>query len=202
MTDRPIAPLSWRPSWPRTTSGSRCCPNGATKARARRSARASREATATSSSSRTPTSSTTRPTIRQLWSRSSTAGPTWFRLAVRSAGPHRRPLFWHYVGNRLLTLAVQHVHQPEPHRHGDLLQGLPARGHRRRIELEEDRFGSSPRSPPSGPPALRIYEVGIAYDGRTYAEGKKIGWRDGVRALLCILRYSPIGERLRHSMSR
>jgi len=41
-----------------------------------------------------------------------------------------------------------------------------------------------------------VFEVGISYSGRTYAEGKKIGWRDGVRALYCIVRYSPLGERL------
>ena len=43
----------------------------------------------------------------------------------------------------------------------------------------------------------RIYEVGISYAGRTYDEGKKIGWRDGVRALVCIIKYSPVGERMR-----
>ena len=43
----------------------------------------------------------------------------------------------------------------------------------------------------------RIFEVGISYSGRTYDEGKKIGWRDGVRAVYCIIRYSPIGDRLR-----
>ena len=44
---------------------------------------------------------------------------------------------------------------------------------------------------------VRIYEVGISYSGRTYADGKKIGWRDGVRALVCIVKYSAIGARLR-----
>jgi hypothetical protein len=44
---------------------------------------------------------------------------------------------------------------------------------------------------------LRIYESGISYSGRTYDEGKKIGWRDGVQAVQCILRYSPMGTRLR-----
>ena len=43
----------------------------------------------------------------------------------------------------------------------------------------------------------RLYEVGISYSGRTYAEGKKIGWRDGVRAIFCILVYAPIGTKLR-----
>jgi hypothetical protein len=44
---------------------------------------------------------------------------------------------------------------------------------------------------------VRVFEVGISYNGRTYADGKKIGWRDGVRALVCIAKYSPPGERLR-----
>ena len=58
--------------------------------------------------------------------------------------------------------------------------------------------GSSPRSPPRSPRAgWRVYEVGISYNGRTYAEGKKIGWRDGVRALWCIVKYSKPGEQAR-----
>jgi hypothetical protein len=48
----------------------------------------------------------------------------------------------------------------------------------------------------------RIYEVGISYSGRTYDEGKKIGWRDGVRALYCIVRYSSLGVRLRQRSLR
>jgi hypothetical protein len=49
-------------------------------------------------------------------------------------------------------------------------------------------------------PEWRVYEVGISYRGRTYAEGKKIGWRDGIRALWCILKYSPPGERARRGL--
>ena len=55
---------------------------------------------------------------------------------------------------------------------------------------------SSPRSPRSSPPHVRLYEVPISYHGRTYAEGKKIGWRDGVRAMFCIAAYSPTGVRI------
>jgi hypothetical protein len=62
------------------------------------------------------------------------------------------------------------------------------------IELEEDRFGIEPElTAKVAAGGWRIYEVGISYSGRTYDEGKKIGWRDGVRALYCIIRYSPIG---------
>ena len=82
---------------------------------------------------------------------------------------------------RLLTTAVEHVHQPEPHRHGDLLQGVPARGDPVDHASRRTASASSRRSPPRSPGGgWRVYEVGISYDGRTYAEGKKIGWRDGV----------------------
>jgi hypothetical protein len=66
------------------------------------------------------------------------------------------------------------------------------------IELEEDRFGFEPEvTAKVAAGGWRIYEVGISYSGRTYDEGKKIGWRDGVRAFYCIVRYSSVGVRLR-----
>jgi hypothetical protein len=60
-----------------------------------------------------------------------------------------------------------------------------------KIELHETRFGFEPEvtAKISRVPDIRIYEVGISYYGRTYAEGKKINWKDGVRAIYCILRY-------------
>ena len=95
------------------------------------------------------------------------------------------------VGNGFLTLAVEHVHEPEPDRHGDLLQGVPPRGHPVDRRSRRTASASSPRSPPRSPSsACRIYEVGISYYGRTYAEGKKIGYRDGFRAIYCILKYN------------
>jgi hypothetical protein len=64
------------------------------------------------------------------------------------------------------------------------------------LVLEEDRFGFEPEvTAKVARMGLRVYEVGISYSGRTYAEGKKIGWRDGIRAVYCIVAYSPIGER-------
>jgi hypothetical protein len=66
------------------------------------------------------------------------------------------------------------------------------------IDLKENRFGIEPEL--TGKVAAgrwRVYEVGIAYDGRTYEEGKKIGWKDGVRAIVCIVKYSPLFERRR-----
>jgi hypothetical protein len=66
------------------------------------------------------------------------------------------------------------------------------------IEIEEERFGFEPEITAKVAKAKhRIYEVGISYSGRTYEEGKKIGMRDGVRALYCIVKYSRIGDRLR-----
>jgi hypothetical protein len=59
------------------------------------------------------------------------------------------------------------------------------------IRIEEDRFGFEPEiTAKVAKLGCRIYEVGISYSGRTYAEGKKIGWRDGVRAVWCILKYN------------
>ena len=66
-----------------------------------------------------------------------------------------------------------------------------------RIEIEESRFGVEPElTAKVARLRCRVYEVGISYHGRTYLEGKKIGWRDGVHAAFCILAYSPAGERL------
>ena len=120
-----------------------------------------------------------------------------FGSRFASGGPHRVLYFWHHVGNKLLTtlsnaftnLNLTDMETCYKAFRREVIQA---------IELEEDRFGFEPEvTAKLARRGLRIYEVGIAYDGRTYAEGKKIGWRDGVRALLCILRYSPIGARLR-----
>jgi glycosyltransferase involved in cell wall biosynthesis len=108
-----------------------------------------------------------------------------------SALPHRVLYFWHYVGNRVLTTAsnmVTNLNLTDMETcykafRREVIQG---------IVIEEDRFGFEPEI--TGKVALggwRIYEVGISYSGRTYAEGKKIGWKDGVRAMYCIVRYSP-----------
>jgi glycosyltransferase involved in cell wall biosynthesis len=110
---------------------------------------------------------------------------------------HRVLYFWHTVGNRFLTLASNMM--------TDLnLTDMETcyKAFRREIiqsvTIEEDRFGFEPEvTAKIAALHCRIYEVGISYDGRTYAEGKKIGWRDGVRAVVCIMRYSPVGRRLR-----
>jgi glycosyltransferase involved in cell wall biosynthesis len=111
--------------------------------------------------------------------------------------PHRVLYFWHSLGNRFLTLlsnAMTNLNLT------DMETGYKV--FRREVlqsfELEEDRFGIEPElTAKAAAGRWRIYEVGISYRGRTYAEGKKIGWRDGVRAVVSIVRYSPIGVRLR-----
>jgi glycosyltransferase involved in cell wall biosynthesis len=114
-----------------------------------------------------------------------------------SGRPHRVLYFWHSVGNRYLTLLsnmftdlnLTDMETCYKAFRRDVIQS---------IEIEEDRFGFEPEiTAKLARAGLRIYEVGISYSGRTYAEGKKIGWRDGVRALVCIVKYSPVGERIR-----
>ena len=170
----------------------------ATRARAPRCDAASREATA-DVRHRPGRRPRVRPArVRAAARRRCSTGKADVVFGSRFLGgrPHRVLYFWHSVGNQLLTLAVEHVHQPQPHRHGDLLQGVPARGASSASTIEEDRFGFEPEitAKVAAAAAGAIYEVGISYAGRTYAEGKKIGWRDGVRALFCIVRYSPMGR--------
>jgi glycosyltransferase involved in cell wall biosynthesis len=105
-------------------------------------------------------------------------------------GPHRVLYFWHSVGNRALTLlsnCLTNINLSDMETcykvfRRDVIQSIP---------LEENRFGFEPEiTVKIARRRLRIYEVGISYSGRTYEEGKKIGWRDGVRALYCLAKYS------------
>ena len=108
---------------------------------------------------------------------------------------HRVLFFWHSLGNRVLTLASNAF--------TDLnLTDMETcyKAFRREviqsIEIEENRFGVEPEVTAKVAAAgWRVYEVGISYNGRTYDEGKKIGWRDGIRAIVCIVRYSRLGRR-------
>ena len=105
--------------------------------------------------------------------------------------PHRILFFWHSVGNKILTtltnmltnLNLTDMETCYKMFRTDLVQGL---------KLRERRFGFEPEVTVkiSKLPGIKIYEVGISYYGRTYTEGKKIGWRDGFRAIYCILRYN------------
>src|ERR1700754_5204703 len=106
------------------------------------------------------------------------------------SNPHRILFFWHTIGNRWLTFAsnmfsnLNLTHMETCYKLFDtkIIQS---------IKLTERRFGFEPEVTIkiSRIPKIRIYEVGISYYGRTYEEGKKIGWKDGVRAIFCILKY-------------
>jgi glycosyltransferase involved in cell wall biosynthesis len=104
--------------------------------------------------------------------------------------PHRVLFFWHYVGNRFLTLMSNMFTNLNL---SDMETGYKVfrREILRGVAIEEDRFGFEPEvtAKVARLPGIRIYEVGISYYGRTYAEGKKINWKDGVRAIYCILKY-------------
>jgi glycosyltransferase involved in cell wall biosynthesis len=106
------------------------------------------------------------------------------------AGAHRVLYYWHSVGNRLLTTLSNMA--------TDLNLSDMETGHKvfrreviQRIAIEENRFGFEPEIVAKvSKMKVRIYEVPISYHGRTYAEGKKIGWRDGLSALRCIVKYN------------
>jgi glycosyltransferase involved in cell wall biosynthesis len=103
---------------------------------------------------------------------------------------HRVLFFWHSIGNRLLTLISNMFTNLNL---SDMETGFKVfrREVIQSIKLEQNRFGFEPEvTVKIARMRLRIYEVGISYYGRTYDEGKKIGWRDGVKALWCIVRYS------------
>src|SRR5262245_33932105 len=107
-----------------------------------------------------------------------------------ASGPHRVLYFWHSIGNKLLTLLSNMLTNLNL---TDMEVGYKA--FRREVldgfALEEDRFGFEPEfTAKVARGGWRIYEVPISYYGRTYEEGKKIGWRDGVHALRCVLWYN------------
>jgi glycosyltransferase involved in cell wall biosynthesis len=105
--------------------------------------------------------------------------------------PHRILFFWHSIGNKFLTSfsnALTNLNLTDMETcyklfRTEIIQSL---------KLEEKRFGFEPEvtAKVARIPGIRIYEVGISYYGRTYEEGKKIGWKDGFRAIYCILKYN------------
>ena len=109
--------------------------------------------------------------------------------------PHRILFYWHSIGNRWLTnlsnmftdLNLTDMETCYKLFKSDIIK---------KLELKERRFGFEPEvtAKISRLPNIRIYEVGISYYGRTYEEGKKIGWRDGFRAIWCILKYNTWGR--------
>jgi glycosyltransferase involved in cell wall biosynthesis len=113
-----------------------------------------------------------------------------------SGRPHRVLYFWHSVGNKMLTL-MSNMFTDLNLTDMETCYKAFRREIIQAIDIEEERFGFEPEvTAKVARGDLRVYEVGISYAGRSYAEGKKIGWRDGIRAMYCIVRYSPIGERL------
>jgi glycosyltransferase involved in cell wall biosynthesis len=104
--------------------------------------------------------------------------------------------FWHSAGNRVLTTASNMMTNLN-------LTDMETcfKAFRREVlqsfTIEENRFGVEPEvTAKIAQLGVAVYEVGITYDGRTYADGKKIGWRDGIHAFFCILAYSPLGQKL------
>ena len=105
--------------------------------------------------------------------------------------PHRILFFWHSIGNKLLTSlsnALTNLNLTDMETCYKLFKTSMVQS----LTLRENRFGFEPEvtAKISRIPKVRIYEVGISYYGRTYEEGKKIGWRDGFRAIWCILKYN------------
>lgn len=105
--------------------------------------------------------------------------------------PHRILFFWHTIGNRFLTFLSNMLTNLNL---TDMESGYKTFRAEvlKKIVLQEKRFGFEPEitAKISRIKGIRIYEVGISYYGRTYAEGKKISWKDGVRAIYCILKYN------------
>ncbi len=107
---------------------------------------------------------------------------------------HRILFFWHSIGNKFLTfvsnmftnLNLTDMETCYKMFRADIIKG---------IKLEEKRFGFEPEitAKIARLPNIRVYEVGISYYGRTYAEGKKINWKDGFRAIYCVLKYGWLG---------
>jgi glycosyltransferase involved in cell wall biosynthesis len=105
-------------------------------------------------------------------------------------GAHRVVYYWHYMGNQFLTL-LSNMFTNINLTDMETCYKVFRREIVQKIKIEENRFGFEPEiTAKVARLRCRIYEVGISYHGRTYEEGKKIGWRDGVRAIWCIVKYN------------
>jgi glycosyltransferase involved in cell wall biosynthesis len=121
-----------------------------------------------------------------------------FGSRFQGSDAHRVFFFWHSVGNKILTL-VSNMFTNLNLTDMETCYKCFKREVIQSFQLKENRFGIEPEL--TGKIAAgrwRIYEVGISYSGRSYDEGKKIGWKDGVRAMYCIIKYSPLLERRRN----
>ena len=111
-----------------------------------------------------------------------------------SSDEHRVLLFWHSVGNKFLTLLSNmftNLNLTDMETCYKMFRAEVIKG----LRLEQDRFGFEPEfTAKIARGRWKIYEIGISYSGRDYMEGKKIGWKDGVAALWCILKYRLKGE--------
>lgn len=104
-------------------------------------------------------------------------------------GPHRIHLFWHYVGNKFLTILSNmftNLNLSDMETCYKLFKTEIIKG----VHIEQKGFGIEPEiTAKVAKQKCRIYEVGISYYGRSYKEGKKIGWKDGLKAIFCIIKY-------------
>jgi len=109
-------------------------------------------------------------------------------------GPRRVLYFWHKVGNNFLTLLSNFFTNLDL-TDMETCYKVFTQSVAKQITIKENRFGFEPElTAKIAKLNLRIYEVGISYHGRTYAEGKKIGWQDGFRALYCIVKYNTFSK--------
>ena len=114
-----------------------------------------------------------------------------FGSRFMGGNPHRILFFWHSIGNKFLTHlsnAFTNLNLTDMETCYKLMNTKIAQA----LDLKEKRFGFEPEvtAKLARVPKIRIYEVGISYYGRTYEEGKKIGWKDGFRAIWCIMKYN------------
>ena len=109
----------------------------------------------------------------------------------KGSNPHRILFFWHSIGNGVLTF-MSNMFTNLNLTDMETCYKLFKREHLQSLKLKENRFGFEPEvtAKISRIPEIRIYEVGISYYGRSYKEGKKINWKDGIRAIYCILKYN------------
>jgi glycosyltransferase involved in cell wall biosynthesis len=114
-----------------------------------------------------------------------------FGSRFTGGGAHRVVYFWHMIGNKVLTL-MSNMFTNLNLTDMETCYKLFKREIIQSIEIEENRFGFEPEitAKVAKKHDIAIYEVGISYYGRTYAEGKKIGWKDGFRAIYCIVKYN------------
>jgi glycosyltransferase involved in cell wall biosynthesis len=119
-----------------------------------------------------------------------------FGSRFRGGDVNRVLFFWHSVGNKVLT-SMSNMFTNLNLSDMETCYKVFRRDVIQQISIKENRFGFEPEiTAKISRMNLRIYEVGISYDGRTYAEGKKIGWKDGFRAIYCIVKYNLFSKKI------